>query len=142
MERILVGLDPGKTSLWAAIHALNLAKRIKAKVFILMVEGDMQREERTRIEERIQSSVKADLEALIETERSEGIAVEYYVAHGPYDQELIRFIKKNKITLLVLGLPSWRKKGSSGKIMGLVEKIRRRVDCRIEVVHEKRLRSQ
>ena len=28
MERILVGLDLEKTSLWAAVHALNLAKRI------------------------------------------------------------------------------------------------------------------
>jgi len=142
MERILVGLDPGKTSLWAAIHALNLAKRIKAKVFILMVEGDTQTQKGLRIEKRVQSSVRADLEALIERGRSEGIAVEYYIAQGSYERELIHFIKKNKITLLVFGLPSCRKKGPSGKFMDLVEKIRRRVDCRIEIVHEKGLKSQ
>ena len=37
MEKILVAMDPVRTNFYACIHALNLAKRIKAKVLFLLV---------------------------------------------------------------------------------------------------------
>lgn len=137
MERILVGMDPEGNSVWAGIHALNLAKRINAKVtFLLVIEpGTDERKENLRKEQ--ETSMMKRLGALVEQGRSEGIKVDSFVIYGAYDKELVRFIKENKITMLVVGLPS-DPKGSSGQFADLLEKVRHRIDCRIEVVNQKK----
>ena len=38
MERILVGIDAQESDLAPGIHAVNLAKRIQAKIYILLVK--------------------------------------------------------------------------------------------------------
>ncbi len=134
MERVLVALEPGKTSIWTAVHGLNLARRIRARVFILMVSSEAAKD---GVERRLGDDMKEEVESLIEEARSEGITVELYVAYGEYDEEVVKFIKDNKITLLVLGVPLSGKGGASSKFFDLVERIRRRVECRIEIVNEK-----
>ena len=137
MERILVGMESKRTSLWAVVHALNLAKRIKARVFILLVTDDIPAKgKENSFMDEMETSVKASLESLIEEGISDGIPVDYYIVRGQYDSELVKFIRGNKITLLVVGSPT-APYVHSGDFNDLVEKIRHRIDCRIEVVHEK-----
>ena len=123
-------------SLWAGIHALNLAKRIGAKVsFLLVIDPDADGQSRAANEQRKESMMKR-LGTLIEQGRSEGISVDYFIAHGKFDKELVQFTKDNKTTMLVIGLPI-DPDVSSGNFTELIEKVRHRIDCRIEVVHEK-----
>jgi len=139
MERILVGLDTAEGSLWSGIYALNLAKRIDAKVsFLLVIDPDVDKRKKA-LQEQWKAYTTKNLGALIEQGRAEGIAVDYFVAYGKFDIEIVKFIKENRITMLVVGLPA-DQKGSSGHFDELLEKVRHRIDCRIEVVHEKNLK--
>jgi nucleotide-binding universal stress UspA family protein len=136
MERILVGMAPDDGSLWAGIHALNLAKRINAKVsFLLIVDPGADRGTEADNEQQKTSMMKR-LGTLIEQGRAEGITVDYFIAHGKFDKELVQFIKDNKTTMLVVGLPL-NPDISSGNSRELIEKLRHRIHCRIEVVQEK-----
>ncbi len=134
MERVLVALEPGKTSIWTVVHGLNLARRIRARVFILLVSETRVAE---GVERRLREDLQEEIESLIEEARSEEIEVELYMAYGEYDDEVVRFIKDNKITLLVLGVPLSKRGGTTSKFLDLVERIRGRVECRIEIVNEK-----
>ena len=139
MERILVGLDTAEGSLWSGIHALNLAKRIDAKVsFLLVIDPDVDKRDLAILDQEKGYMTKR-LGALIEQGRADGIAVDYFVTYGKFDVEIVKFIKENRITMLVIGLPA-DQKGSSGHFAELLEKVRHRIDCRIEVVHEKSLK--
>ena len=136
MQKILVGLDPGKTSLWAAVHALNLAKRIKASLYFLLVIDPAAKGSDESLIRQVEASMKSKLESLIEEGISDGIPVDYYITYGQYDNELVKFVKENKITMLVMG-SSTPQDGRLEDFDNLLEKIRHRIDCRIEVVHEK-----
>lgn len=85
---------------------------------------------------QIETAVKARIEPLIEEGLSEGIPVDYYISHGRYENELFKFVKENRITILVVGSPADHSK-HPGDFNSLIEKIRHRIDCRIKVVHEK-----
>ncbi len=133
MERILVGIHSSDTSFWAGIHALNLAKRIGARVsFLLVVDGPAGPKDGPGKE--VEASLREKVELLIEEGRSEGIPVDYYFTYGNFGTELIRFSQENKVTLLVVE-PARGK--SAERFSSLLEKIRHRINCRIEVVHEK-----
>jgi nucleotide-binding universal stress UspA family protein len=137
MEKILVGLYPGKTSLWAAVHALNLSKRINARLYFLLV---IDRSDESLMRQ-VEASMKSSLESLIEEGISDGIPVDYYITYGQYDNELVKFVKENKITMLVVGSPT-PQDGRFEDFEDLLEKIRHRINCRIEVVHEKTINKQ
>lgn len=136
MEKILVAIDPVRTNFYAGIHALNLVKRIKAKVLFLLVFPPPTKEIKRPFEEEIAVSVKRRLESLIEEARSDGIAVDYYLVYGDYENEIVNFIQENRITILVIESP-----GEQGHLSEafkfFLEKMRHRIDCRIEVVNEK-----
>jgi nucleotide-binding universal stress UspA family protein len=136
MEKILVGLYPGKTSLWAAVHALNLSKRINARIYLLLVLDPESKGTEESLVRKVEASMKSNLESLIEKGISDGIRVNYYITYGQYDNELVKFVKQNKITMLVVGSPT-PQDGCFEDFEDLIEKIRHRIDCRIEVVHEK-----
>jgi len=129
MERILVGVGPHTRHLWAAVHALGLAKRMNARVSVLLVQEPSQEEDRRR------SSYRQSLESFIDQARAEGLAVEYYLSQGDYVDELVRFVEEHRITLLVVDQPGTRR-GASPDSGSLIDNIRHRVDCRIEVVQE------
>jgi nucleotide-binding universal stress UspA family protein len=136
MERILVGMAPGRTSLWAGVYALNLAKRIQAKVYFLLVIDPAAKKIKSADSKNADAFEKDHLESLIEEGLSEGILVDYYVAYGQYEDELVNFIRDNHISILVVGSPA-DPKAAAGNYKNFLEKLRHRVDCRIEVVHEK-----
>ena len=141
MEKILVGLDPGKTSLWAAVHALNLAKRIQARVYFLLVIDPAAKGSEESLMHQVEASMKASLESLIKEGISCGIPVDYYISYGQYDNELLKFAKENRITMLVVGSPT-PQDGALEVFNDLLEKIRHRIDCRIEIVHEKSIKTK
>ena len=140
MEKILVGLDPGKTSLWAAVHALNLSKRIQAKLYFLLVIDPVAHGSEESLVRQVEASMRERLESLIEEGISEGIPVDYYITYGQYDNELVKFVREYKITMLVMGSPI-PQDGRLEDFDDLLEKIRHRIDCRIEVVHEKTVKT-
>jgi nucleotide-binding universal stress UspA family protein len=84
--------------------------------------------------------MKSNLESLIEEGISEGIPVDYYITYGQYDNELVKFVRENKITMLVVGSPTSQDVRLED-FDDLLEKIRHRIDCRIEVVHEKTVKT-
>ena len=136
MERILVAMDPLQTPLFPGIHALNLAKRINARVSFLVIFPDPPAQSPPPIENENAFTVKKKVDALIEAARSEGITVDYYAAFGNYENELVNFAHENRVTLLVV--ESADGQGGSGEAARqLLDRLRHRMDCRIEVVNEK-----
>ncbi len=134
MEKILVALNSGKTTLWSVVHALNLAKRIRARVYILIIPGPISEEKETK---KSVSMIQKELSPLIDGARLDGVLVDTYISYGKYDQEIIRFIRENSIDLLIIGIPSSQKVNYKSKFFDDVEKIRQRIDCRIEIVNER-----
>ena len=135
MENILAAMDPAETHFYAGVHALNLARRIKAKVLFLLVYPLSAKRSELAVENDPETPVKKRLASLIEEARSDGITVEYYIAYGLFEKELVSFVQENKITLLVV--ESHNERDSNDGTGGLLDKIRHRIDCRIEVVNVK-----
>lgn len=136
MERILVAMDPVRTHLFAGIHALNLAKRIQAKVHFLLVFPMEQRQPAHSSETSYPSSVKKRVDALIEEARSDGISIDYYTTCGEFENVLVSFVQENNITLLVIECPGGVS-GVENSCREFLDKLRHRINCRIEVVNEK-----
>ncbi len=134
MERILAGVDARESDLAPGIHAFNLAKRIQAKVYILLITGPSQASLDGQSRER---DLIRHLEGLIDQARSEGLPVEYFVSEGPLENETIRFIQQNAISLLVVGQPRDGGEAAQKQFRKTLENIRLRVDCHIEVVHQR-----
>ena len=141
MERILVAMDPVKTKFNACTHALNLAKRIKAKVLFLLVFSMPSREIKKFLKEEIAAPVKRRLDSFIEEGRSDGIEVDYYLVYGNFENEIVSFIQENRITLLVVEPPQVGEQLNEGFKLFL-EKIQHRINCRIEVVNEKPVKME
>lgn len=134
MERILVGVDSRDSDLAPGIHAFNLAKRIQAKVFFLLITGPGHESLDRRSRE---PGLARQLEELIDQARSEGLPVEYFVSEGPLESETIRFIQQNAISLLVVGQPRDGGEAAQKQFRKTLDNIRLRVDCHIEVVHQR-----
>lgn len=137
MEKILVGMDASAITLWAPIHAINLGKRIKAKVYILLVINPGTASNQKDLQEEMEAAARKRVEALIDEGRSEGVVVDYYITYGTYEGEIVRFIEENEITLLVVGFPSGGEWGNARESDDVLENIRHRINCKIEVVHER-----
>ena len=141
MEKILVAIDPAKTNFYACIHALNLAKRIKAKVLFLLVFSMPAGETKKSPEGELTAPVKRRLDSFIEEGRSDGIAVDYYLVYGDFENEIVSFIQENRITLLVVEFPAGQGRLAE-EFKSFLEKIRHRINCRIEVVNEKPVKTE
>lgn len=138
MENILAGMSPEPSSLWAGIHALNLAKRIAAHVSFLLVIPPVRGNAAPLPEQAVQSAMDK-IKTLIDDGRADGVALEYYQAHGDYASELIRHIQHNRITLLVIAAPGGTDAPGTG-FKEFLEKLHHRLTCRIEIVHMKPFR--
>jgi hypothetical protein len=125
------------TSLWSVIHVLNLAKRMTAQISVLLVIEPAVGSDDQRLQEKEESPIRTRLEKLIIEGRADGIPIDYYLAHGSYKNELIKFIQEKKISLLVLDSPLPGSDGASEKLPELLGEIKLRTHCRIEVVHRK-----
>ncbi len=136
MEKILVGMNPVSASSWAGLHALSLAKRINAKVCFLFVVEPKTTSHGEYTYNDAEIEAKRRMEYFVEKAQAERIAVDHYVTEGDYESELIRFIQEKKISMLVLGTPGGHAVAPA-RFAAFLERIRHRIDCRIEVVHEK-----
>lgn len=135
MENILVAINPAESRCYAGVHAVNLAKRIQARVVFLLVYPPIDGATPPSGEDRVDVSMNKSLSALIEEARSDGISVECYVARDPFEKEIVSFVKENRITLLVVESPNKRIPGDEAG--DFLNKIRHRINCPIEVVNEK-----
>lgn len=139
MERILVSMDPLQGAWEAWSRAISLAKRIDAKVYALLVLPPYDSEE-GGIRQQNARGVRKKLELLIEIAKSEGIAIDYFVSEGKYEDEVIRFVDQNRITLLVAELPDGERR-HSGRGDPCLHKIRHRVTCRMELVSPRKIQQ-
>jgi nucleotide-binding universal stress UspA family protein len=134
MEKILVGMASEMTSLWAVIYALNLAKRIQAKISVLFIIDPSEQDPQVKAA----SPIRSQLEKLISDGRLEGLSIDYYLTCGSFKDELIKFIHEKRINLLVIDYPLPDRRIEGEKFPELLEEIKLRSDCRIEVVHPKK----
>ncbi len=135
MERILVSATdcfvPGE----ALSRAIYLAKRINAKVYVLLVLEDRHhRSTALKTESGLVDSCRERLEVLIELGRRQGLDIDYFVINGDYQEEVIRFADRYQISLWVtepvaVGLQEKHQESMA------IERIRHRIGCRIEYVH-------
>lgn len=139
VERILVSIDMRGACLGALYRAIHLAARIKASVDVLLVSNHSPCAPHEEILPEMERSFKNGLELLIERGKSDGVKVNHYVACGDYEEEVIRFVRDRRITLLVLDQPE-SPPGAADSLREFersVSRIRRRVDCSIELVQRK-----
>jgi K+-sensing histidine kinase KdpD len=136
MEKILACLTHSPSSLWAGVHAMNLAKRINAHVtFLLFIDqkadGGGEKKRRQDL-----SKIILEIESMISEGRADGIPVDYCQVQGDFATELINFAGQNKITLIVVASPVRHDIQDKG-FSDFVEKLHHRLECRIEIVQMK-----
>lgn len=136
MERILVSMNAHRGAWEAWSRAISLAKRIEAKVYALLVLPSCV-QPKSDLSEKDVSSVRKRLELMIELAESEGIRIEYFISEGNYEEEVIRFIDHNKITLLVAECAEGERRNTD-RGMQAVRKILHRIKCRVELVSQRR----
>ena len=135
MKKVLVGVSSETTDLWPVIYALNLAKRVKMRLFVLLVLDPREHRLRTEKHPVDESSIKTRLEALLSEGRSWGIPIDYHMATGSFKEELIQLIQDKGISLVVLAMPTIGSKGASEGINDILDEIKLRTACDIETVH-------
>ena len=136
MQKILVAMAPAKPNHFAGIHALNLARRISARVLFLLVLPSSSKQPQLSETNKNEEAVKKEVDLLIEEARLDGIAVEYYLVYGDYEREVINFARENQVTLLVIE-PPFTPGSTADAANALLDKLRHSINCRIEVVNEK-----
>ena len=139
MENILVAID-GRRGSWEALsRACALARRIEVKLNVLLVtQAGGPKLSRAEIE--AEECVRKRLEQLIESAKAEGFKINYFVAEGNYEDQVISFVNHNKITLLVHELNEGDAR-SADKEFAALRSIRHRISCRVEVVAPKKTYS-
>lgn len=138
MNRVLVAVEPKHASVSAADYAFNLAQRIQAKVFFLMIDSHPAAQADTAADSGGEPALQEELKSLISTSSSrEGVKVDFYVASGQYESELINFIRQNRITLLVVGFPAADQQEATALFLERLMRIKQKINCRIVIVSEK-----
>ncbi|MEJ2168340.1 MAG: universal stress protein [Desulfobacterales bacterium] len=94
-KNILVPIDPESKDLKALYHALALAERIQAKVFILLTRqlGD---------HHQIDSWVEEVLMDVIHGACEEGLQVSYHIAEDEFEEEVLSLVDSEHIDLIVV----------------------------------------
>jgi len=136
MEKVLIAID-GKHGPWQALsHACSLAKRISIQIHVLFVVPP-DAESRTTVEKRLQADIWKQLSMYIERSKSEGIMINLFMTEGNYEDEIIRFAKHNRITLM---LHETQEDGrSAGHHSAALRSLRHRIACKVEIVSPKKL---
>jgi len=137
MEKILVAID-GNHGAWEALsHACSLAKRMRVQLNVLFVATST-KTHLSHAEADAEEHIKKRLGLLIEATKSEGISINYFIAEGNYDDEVITFINHNKITLLVHETPEGNTRPASKEPAPSVRSLQHRIACKMEVVAPKK----
>lgn len=132
MDKILVAID-GKHGAWEALsHACSLAKRIHVDLNVLLVISPPKGNPSNTASE-VEAAVKRRLALLIETAKTEGITINYFMTEGNYEDEVINFVNHHKIALLVHET-SENDTRSAAKDSASLRALRHRLTCKMEVV--------
>ena len=136
MKKILVAID-GRRGAWEALsHAFSLARRIDVRLNILLVESPG-RLNQFHGGTEVEDEIKKKLELLIETAKAEGIVINYFIAEGNYEDEVINFVSHNEIALLVHEANE-RGTRSDKRDVSSLRSLRHRIACTVEVVAPKK----
>jgi len=94
-KNILVPIDPGKKDLKALYHALSLAERIGAKVFVLLSRqrGNPHQND-SWVEEVLMDVIYGACE--------EGLQVSYHIAEDGFEEEVVSLVASEHIDLIVV----------------------------------------
>lgn len=136
MERILVGTSPRQGASSALTRAISLAKRIKATVHVLFVtplpEADV-----PGTATATASDEHRRLRLMVQQAQEEGIGIQCFMAEGDYAEEVIRFARDRKITLLVSAAVDGDGHISEQDSQAL-KRILHGISCRVELVSPRR----
>ena len=133
MERILVSMGYRHEAWEAWSRAVALAGRINAGVYALLVLPPPGGVSDGGSVAGASESLRKRLELLIESAEMDGVHVQYFITEGSYEEEVIRFIEHNRITLFVTETPEGESRLSERDSLSL-QKIRHRIKCRVERV--------
>ncbi len=137
MDRILLSLDSMDPGLGAGLYALNLAKRIQAQVYVLRVGRQPEHQDNADPGVTDAREQGNPVELLINQARREGLNVSYYLADGPFENETVQLIQEKGITILVVEPPTKGGDAAMRDFRNVLDNIRLRVDCHIEVVNQR-----
>jgi K+-sensing histidine kinase KdpD len=138
MNRVLVAVEPKHPSVSAAVYAFNLAERIQAKIFFLMIDNHAATPAEAARHGEGESAWQEELRSLLSSGNGrEGVRVGFYVASGPYESELVSFIRQNRISLLVVGFPAADQQEATGLFLERLMRIKQKINCRVVIVSEK-----
>jgi len=139
MEKILIAIN-GKDEAWEALsHACSLAGRIPAQISVLLVQATVAPAIHQYKTEETEEFRKR-LELLLEAAKAEGIAINFFITEGDYEDEVISFIKANKISLFIHethvsnGIREKKRKAADKEPAAALSRLRHRIPCRMEVV--------
>jgi nucleotide-binding universal stress UspA family protein len=136
MEKILVAID-SRHGAWEALsHACSLAKRIDATLNVLLVVP-LKRQKTPGSKKEVEEAIRKRLELSIEAAKAEGIRINYYIAEGKYEEEIINFINHNK-TLLLVHEANDRDARSAHRDQIFLRSLRHRIACTVEIVSTKK----
>uniref|UniRef100_I2PYL0 Universal stress family protein n=1 Tax=Desulfovibrio sp. U5L TaxID=596152 RepID=I2PYL0_9BACT len=136
MERILIGATPRNGAFAALTRAISLARRIGAKVHVLFVTPGPGPDGRPG------PGTDGDggrLRLMVQRAQEQGVGIEYFVSEGGYEEEVIRFARDRKITLLVA--ESADGDGRPAEAQSL-KRILHGISCRVELVSPRRSETQ
>ena len=133
MERILVSMEARQGAWEAWSRAIWLAKRIDAKVYALLVLPPSCADGGGDPGECLASPVRKRLELAIEVAKSENVPIDYFVSEGNYEEEVVRFVDQNRITLLIIEPPQ-RETRHPDRGPAPIRSLGHRTNCRVEVV--------
>lgn len=108
-KKILVPIDPENKDLKALYHALSLAERIRAKIFILLFR-------QLGNSHQIDSWVEEVLMDIIYGASEEGLQVSYHIAEDGLADEVISLVKSEHIDLIVVS-------AENGPVKDLLQRI-------------------
>jgi K+-sensing histidine kinase KdpD len=138
MNRILVAIETGHGGVSAAVYALNLAQRIQAQIFFLLIDSHGDEINTTAAETNDEYTVQKQLQSLISSSSGkDGVKVNFYMAEGTYESELVNFVQQNRISLLIVGFPTSGQQDGAGRFLERLMNIKQKINCRIMIVSEK-----
>lgn len=122
-KKILVPMDSQNKDLKALYHALALAERIRAKVFILL-SRHLENPQQTN------SWVEEVLVDIIHGACEEGLQVSYHIAADGFEDEIVSLVESEGIDLIVVS-------ADKGPMQGALQRIIPRVPTQIIQVRGK-----
>jgi K+-sensing histidine kinase KdpD len=139
MERILVSMNCRNGSWGALSRAISLARRIDAKLYALLVLPSFEKGACME-EHNAGGGTRERLELLIEIAKSEGSRIDYFISEGDYEEEVIRFVQQNRITLVIAESPD-EESPHAERDLAQIRKIQHRIACRVELVSPRKMQN-